>query len=126
MIPETSAATAALMAAVSAATMAVFGVDYYSLLWALVGAMLAVTLSEKMSRGRAIVYVLLSMLVGAVLGNVVGLRFEHAPKVLLNALCALGGITAQGIASALLAAAPRVTDAIVRKIEARLGGGGNA
>lgn len=123
MVPETSAAVGALVAAVSAILMALFGVDYYSILWALIGALFAVWLSERMSRGRAIIYVLLSTLAGAVLGNVLALQLAHAPKTLLNGLCLVGGVAAQGIAAALMMAAPRVVDAAARAIERRFGGG---
>jgi hypothetical protein len=126
VIPETSAATGALVAALSSMLLAIFGVDYYSMLWALIGAMIAVTLVEKMSRGRAIIYVLLSMMAGAILGNVVGLQFAHAPKMLLNGLCLVGGLASQAVAAGLLAAAPRLTDAIAREIERRLGAKGQS
>lgn len=113
----------ALIAAVSAISMALFGVDYYSLLWGLVGALLAVMLSEPMTRARAVVYTFLATLTGAVIGNVIAVRFGPMPKVVLSALCILGGLAALAIAAGLLKAAPRLTDAVTRAIERHIGGG---
>jgi hypothetical protein len=50
VIPETSLGVAAAIAAFSAALFALFGVDYYSLLGGLVGAMLALGLGAHVAR----------------------------------------------------------------------------
>lgn len=113
----------ALVAAVSAISMALFGVDYYSLLWGLVGALLAVMLSEPMSRARAVIYTFLATLTGAILGNVIAWRLGQMPKVALSALCILGGLASLAVAAALLKAAPRLTEAVARAVERRIGGG---
>lgn len=124
MIPETSAAVAAVAAAFSAIVLALFGVDYHSLLYALIGAMAAVSLSERMTRGRAVLYTLLSTLIGAVLGNVVASHLARTNRFELFLLCIAGGLLAQAVAAGVLKAAPRVTDAIAKLIERLIGRGG--
>jgi hypothetical protein len=120
---ETSAGLAAIVATVSATLLAVFGVDYYSLLGGLVGAMLALGASQSMSRGGAVLFVMLSMFAGAVIGSVAATYFAHPPRALVIGLCIVGGVVAQAIASALLAAAPRLTKAAADAVEKRFGGG---
>lgn len=124
MIPETSAGLAALVATLSAALLAIFGVDYYSLLGGLVGAMLSLGGAARMSRGNSIVFVLLSTFVGAVLGNVVATRLDQPPRAVLILLCIGGGILAQALASALVAAGPRLADRALKWLERRAPGGG--
>lgn len=122
MIPETSLGVAAAIAAFSAALFAIFGVDYYSLLGGLVGAMLALGGSARMSRWASISFVLLAMFVGAVIGNVIATRLAQPPRVVLIALCMFGGIVAQALASAIVAAAPAAADAIVKRWAKLVGG----
>jgi uncharacterized membrane protein YeaQ/YmgE (transglycosylase-associated protein family) len=127
MIPETSAALAAFAAAVSTALLALFGVDYHSLLYALIGAMFAVFLSERMSRGRAVLYTLLSTLAGAVLGNVLASHLGRAPqRIELFGLCIVGGLCAQAVAAGILRASPRVSEVAAKFLERILGRGGPA
>jgi hypothetical protein len=118
-MPEpTSATIAATLAGLSAITLALFGVDYYSLLYALIGAMFALFKSEQMSWGRAVVYVLLATLAGAVLGNLAaGYVAVNPPRLVLIGFCGAGGLLAQAIASALLQAAPGFADIVVKGLE---------
>lgn len=128
MVPEGSAALAAMAAAASAVSLALFGVDYYSLLYALIGALMALARSDQMSRGRAVLYVLLSTFAGAVIGNVVASYWEHPTRIALIALCLVGGLIAQVVATVILRVAPGLTEKAVRRIERAFGGsagGGN-
>ena len=119
MFPEpTSASLAGAAALMSAFTMALFGVDYYSLLYALIGALCALSRSEQMGRGRAVLYVMLSTLIGAVIGNLAAGYLVQQPKWVLFGLCLVGGLTAQAVASAIFRAAPGMTDLVVKAIEA--------
>ncbi|HSW19541.1 MAG TPA: hypothetical protein VLJ86_20140 [Ramlibacter sp.] len=120
MAEPASATMAAGAAALSAVTLALFGVDYYSLLYALVGALMALGRAEQMGRARAIVYVLLSTLSGAVIGNVVTDYFQLRSRIVLIALCLVGGLVAQAVASVIFRAAPGLTNTAVRALEAFL------
>lgn len=117
-MPEPTSTTAAAIAATaSAVTLALFGVDYYSLLYALVGAFLALGHAEQMGRLRAVVYVCLATLVGAVLGNAVNEYLGLKSRILLIGLCLIGGIMAQALAGAVVRAAPRLANKAVKAAE---------
>jgi hypothetical protein len=66
--PTTQTATA-LAASLSGITLALLGVDYYSLLYAFVGALFALYEAERMGRGKAVLFAVLSTLAGAVMGS---------------------------------------------------------
>jgi hypothetical protein len=122
VIPETSVGVAAAVGAFSAALFALFGVDYYSLLGGLVGAMLALGGAARMSRAASIAFVLLSMFVGAVLGNVVATYIGHPPRAVLILLCIVGGIVAQAFSAAVLTAAPAAMTTFISRWTNRAGG----
>jgi hypothetical protein len=103
--------SAAFVAAVSGVTLALLGVDYYALLWALVGAMLALGQASAMPRNRAILYVLLSTLLGAALGQGAVAFAGYDQRALLILASLLGGAGAQLLVAALLKAALRLIDA---------------
>jgi len=110
MAEPTSATVAAWAATASAVTLAVIGVDYYSLLFGLVGAMFSLAHAEQMGRLRAVVYVALSALGGAVIGNLANEWMGGKSRILLIGLCLAGGIIAQAIAAAIVHTAPRIAD----------------
>lgn len=58
-----------VVATVSTATMALMGVSYYALIWAMVGAFLALYQAKGLSRWSAIAFMVLSTLVGAACGT---------------------------------------------------------
>jgi fructose-specific phosphotransferase system IIC component len=58
-----------VVASISAATMALLGVSYYALIWALVGALLALYQAKGMGRVSAVLFMFLSTLVGAACGT---------------------------------------------------------
>lgn len=102
MIDPTTSTVTAWAAALSGVTLAIFGVDYYSLLYGLVGAMMAMHQAETMARTRAVLYVALSTLVGAALGNGALALFGSTSKPLLIVGCIVGGAGAHVIVAALL------------------------
>lgn len=112
--PATATTAASLAAAVSGVTLAMLGVDYYSLLYGMVGAFLALGSTETMGRGKAVVYVVLSTIVGAALGNLAVLVLAPATQARAPLIvgCMLGGYGAQALASTLLKAALKRIDAI--------------
>jgi peptidoglycan/LPS O-acetylase OafA/YrhL len=129
MIPDPtgSTAVAAMAALASTATMALFGVDYYSLLYALIGALFALASAEQMGRVRAVAFVLLSTLAGAVIGNAVAGYVEHPTRVQLFAMCLVGGLVAQIVATGILKAGPDLMDWGIKEVKriwsSRTGGG---
>jgi uncharacterized protein YneF (UPF0154 family) len=106
----------AVAAAMSAISLALFGVDYYSLLYGLVGALLALPHVEQMGRWRAVLFVVLSTLAGAVIGNGILAYFASSNRALLIAGCLAGGIVAQALAAALLKNVPRLFDAAIARM----------
>jgi peptidoglycan/LPS O-acetylase OafA/YrhL len=92
----------ALVAATNAALLALLGVDYYATIWAFVGSLLALTQMQKMTRPRAVIYVLLSTLIGAALagGAVAFLGTSH--RAFTVTLGLLGGAGSQGLVALLL------------------------
>jgi crotonobetainyl-CoA:carnitine CoA-transferase CaiB-like acyl-CoA transferase len=117
-MPEpTSASLAAFAAGLSAVTLALFGVDYYSLLYALIGALLALARSEQMGRGRAVVYVLLATFAGAVLGNLAAAQLASPSRFVAIGACLVGGIVAQAFATVIFNTAPGLSDLAAKGIE---------
>ncbi len=102
MIEPTSSTVATWAATLSGITLALFGVDYYSLLYGLVGAMMAMHLAQAMGRARAVVYVVLSTLAGAALGHGALALFDSTSKPLLIVGCIVGGAGAHLIVLGLL------------------------
>lgn len=102
--PTTSAAAAGLAASLSGITLALLGVEYYALLWALVGALLAMSAAASMTRGRAIAYVALSTLVGAAFGHFAIAMLGAANRPLLIIFSLVGGAGAQQLVFTAIAA----------------------
>jgi len=122
MMEPTTTTAAAWAAALSSVTLAAFGMDYYSLLYGLVGAMMAMHSAEAMPRLRAVLFVVLCTLVGAALGNAAialgGMVFgvqalqPGATRALLILGCVVGGYGAQAILARLLGRALERVDAL--------------
>lgn len=103
------------VATASAATLALFGVDYYSLLWGFVGAMWAVMEAEREPWLRAIVLVALSTLLGAAFGSAAQLLVEPPSRGVLIIGALLGG-----------AGAKLIVSTAIRSVVARIGSLGGA
>lgn len=102
-MPEpTTTAAASLAAAVGGVTMALLGVDYHSLLYGLIGALIAVSQAQHTSRMRAVASVVLSTFTGAVLGTVVVESLDLAGKASLLLGCIVGGAGAQALVLGLV------------------------
>jgi hypothetical protein len=99
--PSTQTATA-WAAAASGVTLALLGVDYHSLLYALLGAMMARYQGETMLWGRAVWFVVLSTLAGAVIGSAAVALAESTSKPLLFLACIVGGAGAMLIVQSLI------------------------
>ena len=102
MTEPTTAAT--LAAAASGITLALLGVDYYSLLGGLLGAMLAMSKTDTTTtRLKAIWAVVLTCLVGAILGSAsVALAGGHTSRAVLVAICLVCAAGAQRFISRLV------------------------
>ena len=105
MAEPTTTAVAAVITAISAVTLALFGVDYYALLYALVGALLGLlSIKDPMSRVRAVFYVLLNTVVGAALGSALADAMGAKTQVLLSGICVVSGAGAQLLVARAIAA----------------------
>lgn len=110
----TSAAAGMIAGNASTITLALLGVDYYSLIWSMVGTLLALYQAEKMGRWRSIFFVVLSTLIGAALGTLGAAVVAYfvaddkiiaaAGRPLLMGASLLAGFGAQLIVTALLRA----------------------
>jgi surface polysaccharide O-acyltransferase-like enzyme len=105
VIEQTSTTANGIAAAASGITLALLGVDYYSLLYGMVGALLAMSQAAAMPRTRAIIYVILSTLVGAVFGNAALAVLGKDSRSLLSLMSIVGGAGAWLLVSALIRAA---------------------
>lgn len=116
----TSASAAAFSAAASAISMALFGVDYYSLVWGFLGALLALTQAARMERMQAMVYVTLSTFVGAMCGSFVTDYYSLKSRLWLLALCLFFGLVAQAIVAAVFKAAPGLAAGLIGGVGTKL------
>lgn len=82
--------------------MAVLGVDHYSLIWGLVGALLAAYQAERMGRIRSVLFVTLSTLFGAASGTAALSTFDSSSRPLLILFCLVAGFGAQTFITALV------------------------
>lgn len=102
-MPEpTTTSVASVAAAISSVTLALLGVDYHSLLYGLVGALIAVGQSEHTVRWKAVVSVVLSTIAGSVLGTVAVEAFNLTGKTSLLLGCIVGGAGAQALVLGLV------------------------
>jgi hypothetical protein len=110
--------TGAFVAAASQVLLALFGVDYYAMLWAFVGSLFALGQAKMMTRRRAVAYVALSTLLGAALGTVFveWAGTTHRAYLIFGSL--LGGSGSQLIVPALVAGT-------INRIRTTLGGAQN-
>ena len=96
---------AAFVSGASQVLLTLFGVDYYAMLWAFVGSLVAITqMKNKMGRTRALVYVFLSTMVGAALGSAAFAYLDAKPQAILLICSVVGGFGWQLIMSALVQA----------------------
>lgn len=115
-VEPTTSAIHLIVTAISTATLALLGVDYYALLWGLIGALFASGQSERLGRTKAIFVVGLSTLIGAAIGNgLVAFTETASPRPFI----VLGSLVAGFGAQALLTTAVK---ALVVRIERVLGG----
>ena len=103
----TTTTVSVLAATASTISLALLGVDYYSLVWAMFGAMLAVYQSEKLGRVRAVAFVFLSTLIGAACGTAVLEWAASTSRPLLILASLVAGSGAQLLVKALLQASLR-------------------
>ncbi len=92
----------ALAASLSGITLALLGVDHLSIIYGLVGALFALYEAERMERGRALVFVVLSTLAGAAMGNGALSLLGTASKGVLLVSCIVCGYGTQALLARLL------------------------
>lgn len=109
---EPTSGAAAFAATASAITSAIFGVDYFAIVWGFIGSMFALINNEPTNKLWAIAYVSLSSLIGAAIGSAL---YEYLapnqPKIILIALCAIVGFGSK-----------RLLTSAIRGGEKKLGG----
>lgn len=104
-MPEPTSFAAGAITTASALTLAVLGVDYYSLIWSLVGTFGALYWREqRVGSIRSVLYVALSTLVGAAIGTALMAGAGSTSRPILILLSLVCGFGAQAILTALLEA----------------------
>lgn len=120
MVSEPAQSTISTFAAgLSAGALALFGVTYLGMLWALIGALTALMFAEQQNRGKALASVVGGMFVGAVMSDLLMYMIDaQATSKLASAthlgIAFIGGAGSKRILSAAI-------DAVVNRI--RLFGG---
>jgi hypothetical protein len=122
MVTEPAQSTVATFASgLSAGALALFGVTYLGLLWALIGAVVSLMFTPPQSRGLALVAVVGGMFTGAVLGDIavlaVVLAFPSAPLALTSKIHL-------GFAFIIGAGAKRILGALIEMLVKRIGKAG--
>lgn len=112
VMTEPTTTTAVLTVGLSTTTLALFGVEYFALLWAFIGALFALMQSQAMGRWRAVFFVAISTLIGAALGSgfVDVVQTTSRPILILAVL--IGGAGAQTLIGSILKAAQTRIDGI--------------
>ena len=95
MAEPTTSTAAGLAAAFSGVSLALFGVDYYALLWGFFGSLLALSRAETMTKPRAVFFVTLSTFVGAAIGGSVLALVQSEQRALLVFASLVGGAGSQ-------------------------------
>lgn len=109
---EPTSGAAAFAATASAITSAIFGVDYFAIVWGFIGSMFALINNEPTNKLWAIAYVSLSSLIGAAIGSALHEYLApNQPKIILIALCAIVGFGSK-----------RLLTSAIRGGEKKLGG----
>lgn len=119
MAEPTSTTAAGYAAVASGVTLALLGVDYHSMLYGFVGALLAISNSERMPKARAVVYAILSTLTGAVIGNAAVAFFDTTNRSMLIFCCLIGGAGAQGFVYRFIKRANTFIDSYGSKTKSR-------
>jgi apolipoprotein N-acyltransferase len=102
MAEPTTTLASVLAASASTITLALIGVDHYSLVWGLVGALLALYQSAPMGRAKSVIFVALSTMIGAALGTATQEWLDSTSRPLLIVASLIGAFGAQAIITTLL------------------------
>jgi len=109
----TTTGLVAWFSSLSAVTLALVGVDYYALVWGLVGAMFARGHADEMkSRWRAVFYIVLSTCVGAAIGTGMQALLAEASRPVLIVFSLAGAAGAQRLLDALVSMLERRIEAV--------------
>ncbi len=92
---DTSNFAAVLAASFSSLSLALFGVDYYALVWGFVGAMFALYNGPDLARKPAIAFVTMSTFAGAAIGSMVVLSLGIDHRIILVFCSLVGGVCSQ-------------------------------
>lgn len=92
------------VAFVSAYLASTLGLNYFAVVWAFIGAMVALTRIQKMNRTRALVYVMLSTLIGALLSTFAADWWKVQVPSAIAFMALLGGMSWQRLTAAAVLA----------------------
>lgn len=103
---EPTTFAAVVVTAISAVTMSMLGIDYYGLVWALLGALYNVYNRQSAdSKTRTTAFVVLSTIIGAGLGMAAASVLAITVKIVASVCCLIGGYAIQQILDSLKKAA---------------------
>ena len=102
----------------SAGALALFGVSYLGLLWALIGAVVSLMFTPPQSRGLALAAVVGGMFTGAALGDLVMVLIDGSMSVAVAAKLHIG------MAFMIGAGAKRILGALIETLVKRIGKAG--
>jgi hypothetical protein len=113
MVPEPAQSTVSTFAAgLSAGAIALLGVTYYGLLWALIGAVVSLLFAPRQTRGQALAAVIGGMFGGAVISDLVVYVIDGSGKMPQAVHLAVAFVSGAGLKQILSAA----IDALVGRI----------
>lgn len=125
MVPEpANSAAQSVIAGMSATVLALTGVTFHGLLWALAGAVVALMFARPepdtvTTRAKVLASIFASMLVGAVMADLIAAILENAELIKPATAHAMH----LGLAFVIGAGAKRILNAAIDKVVAALGGG---
>ena len=106
---------AVVTASLSTASLALLGVDYYSLLYGFMGAMFAINQQNNMGKWQTIWHIVLSTFVGAALGSGILALLGNTNRAVLILSSVVGGYGAQTILAKAIGAIGTKLDVLGKK-----------
>ena len=117
---EPTSTAVSLAAALGGASIALIGIEYHSLIWAIFGALFTWVVSTREERlGRAVSLAFVSALAGALIGSFIWDRIESKSHILLMLLSFASAVGAKSLVSMLVDMLKGVVRRVFSSIEKR-------